>query len=176
MENRKLLKKVLPYLVIVVLAAIARIIPHAPNFAPIAGLAIFTGYHFKNRYTWAVPIAAMVVSDFIIGFHSTVPFVYASFIVMSLIGTYMKSKNASSLILVSMVSSVLFFLVTNFGVWAVGSIYVKNMSGLLQSYTIGLPFFRNTVLGDLFYTFSFFYGFEYLRLLANRKNLLGKPA
>ncbi len=176
MENRKLLIKALPYLAIIVLAAVARIVPHAPNFAPIAGLAIFTGYHFKNRLTWAIPVAAMVLSDFIIGFHSTVPYVYASFIAMSFIGSYMKKKNASSLILTSLVSSVLFFLVTNFGVWATGSMYVKNMGGLLQSYAMGLPFFRNTVLGDLFYTFSFFYGFDYLTVFLSKKSLLGKSA
>lgn len=176
MENRKLLKKALPHLVVIVLAAAARIIPHAPNFAPIAGLAIFTGYHFKNRFTWTIPIAAMVLSDFIIGFHSTVPYVYASFVIMSLIGSYMKKKNATSLFLTSLMSSALFFLVTNFGVWATGSMYIKSVGGLMQSYVMGLPFLRNTAMGDLFYTFSFFYGFDYLVVLLSRKNLLGRSA
>jgi len=73
-----------------------------------------------------------------------------------------KNNKWQSVALASLVSSVLFFLITNFGVWATGTMYVKNLDGLLQSYAMGLPFFRNTVLSDLFYSFSFFYGYRFL--------------
>jgi hypothetical protein len=176
MENRNILIKALPYLGVIVLAAVARIIPHAPNFAPVGALAIFTGYHFKNKFSWWIPIAAMVLSDFVIGFHSTVPYVYTSFIIMSLIGSYLKKRNARTLFLASLASSVLFFLVTNFGVWVSSSMYAKNVNGLIQSYLMAIPFFRNTALSDLFYTFSFFYGYGYLASFVRGKTLLDKSA
>lgn len=165
MEIRNLLKKSLPFIAIIIAAALARIIPHAPNFAPIGGLALFTGYHFKNKISWIIPLAAMLVSDYILGFHSTVPYVYASFIVISFIGAFMKRYDAKSLLTASLISSVLFFVVTNFGVWMTGSMYVKNIGGLAQSYILGIPFFRNTLLADVFYSFSFFYGFAFLSKL-----------
>lgn len=162
MENRKILNAIVSFGLIILLAVVARILPHAPNFAPIGGLALFTGYHFKNKFAWGLPIAAMILSDFILGFHSTVPFVYGSFIIISIIGSYLKKDKASSLLMASLVSSIVFFVVTNFGVWAMDGIYAKNLAGLMDSFAMGLPFFRNTLISDFLYTFSFFYGYRYV--------------
>ena len=90
------------------------------------------------------------------------PFVYLSFIIIALIGGLIKTNKWQSLLKASLVSSVLFFMITNFGVWATGTMYQKNISGLTQSYIMGLPFFRNTIISDLFYSFSFFYGYRFL--------------
>ena len=169
MENRKLLNAIISFGAIIALAVVARLIPHAPNFAPIGALALFTGYHFKNKLVWALPVAAMILSDFVLGFHSTVPFVYGSFIIISIIGSYLKKDKTSLLFGASFSSSVIFFLVTNFGVWMMDSIYAKNMSGLVDSYMMGLPFFRNTLVSDLLYTFSFFYGYRYIAGLVRVK-------
>ena len=147
---------------IILLAVVARLIPHAPNFAPIGGLALFSGANFKNKIALLIPLSAMFISDIFLGFHKTVPYVYVSFIIIALIGGLIKNNKWQSLALASLTSSVLFFLITNLGVWATGTMYVKNLDGLLQSYAMGLPFFRNTVLSDLFYSFSFFYGYRFL--------------
>lgn len=174
MENRKILNRHslsfraseasrgISVLMIILLAVLARLIPHPPNFAPIAGLALFSGSNFKNKISLLIPLAAMILSDIFLGFHSTIFYVYISFILITLIGRKIKSLKFSNLFLASLLSSILFFLITNFGVWATGSMYPKTFDGLIQSYVMGLPFFRNTVLGDLFYSFSFFYGFEFL--------------
>ena len=149
-------------LAIILLAIFARLIPHAPNFAPIGGLALFSGANFKNKIALLIPLVAMLISDIFLGFHKTMPFVYLSFIIIALIGGLIKTNKWQSLLKASLISSILFFLITNFGVWATGSMYQKNLSGLIQSYVMGLPFFRNTILSDLFYSFSFFYGFRFL--------------
>ena len=147
---------------IILLAVVTRLIPHAPNFAPIGGLALFSGANFKNKTALLIPLSAMFISDIFLGFHKTVPFVYLSFIIIALIGGLIKTNKWQSLLKASLISSVLFFLITNFGVWATGSMYQKNLSGLIQSYVMGLPFFRNTIISDLFYSFSFFYGYRFL--------------
>src|SRR3989338_947253 len=148
--------------VIIILAVVARLIPHAPNFAPIGGLALFSGANFKNKTALLIPLTAMFISDIFLGFHKTIHYVYASFVTIFLIGGLIKSNKWPSLLKASLVSSILFFLITNFGVWATGSMYQKNLSGLMQSYAFGIPFFRNTLISDLFYTFSFFYGYRFL--------------
>jgi hypothetical protein len=147
---------------IILLAVVARLIPHAPNFAPIGGLALFSGSHFKKKIALLIPLSAMFISDIFLGFHKTVPYVYISFIIIALIGGLIKNNKWQSLMLASLTSSVLFFLITNFGVWATGSMYQKNLDGLIQSYVMGLPFFRNTLISDLFYSFSFFHGYRFL--------------
>jgi len=149
-------------IIIVLLAVISRLIPHAPNFVPIGGLALFSGANFRKKSALLIPLAAMFLSDVFLGFHKTIPYVYASFIIIALIGGIIKSNKWQSLLKASLVSSVLFFLITNFGVWMTGTMYQENLSGLMQCYGFGLPFFRNTLISDLFYTFSFFYGYRFL--------------
>ncbi len=158
----KKIKKLIPYTIIILLAVIARLIPHVPNFAPIGGLALFSGSNFKNKIALLIPLSAMFISDIFLGFHSTIPYVYVSFIIIALIGGLIKNNKWQSLALASVTSSILFFIITNFGVWATGSMYVKNLNGLMQSYVMGLPFFRNTLISDLFYSFTFFYGYRFL--------------
>jgi hypothetical protein len=150
--------------VIILLAACLRLLPHAPNFTPIAAMALFGGYYLPKRYALALPLLAMVLSDVFLGFHATIPFVYGSFILSGMIGMTMK-KHPSFLAVgaSTLLSSVLFFLLTNFGVWVSGTLYAKNASGLAEAYLMGIPFFRNTVCGDLFYTLVFFGGYAVFR-------------
>lgn len=147
-------------------AVLARLIPHVPNVAPIAALALFSGIKIPNWKGFFIPLIAMFISDYFLGFHTTIPFVYGSFFLIGGIG-YLLRKKASALNigLGSLVGSTLFFLITNFGVWITSSMYEKNVAGLLRSYTMGLPFFRNTVLGDIFYTAVFFLGYSSITLL-----------
>lgn len=161
MESRKILRQLTNPLLIVAFAALMRLVPHPPNFAPIAALAIFGGVYLDKRYALAVPFVAMFISDLFLGFHDTMPFVYTSFLLSGLIGLWLKGhKKIGYIIGGTLLSSILFFLITNFGVWLAGSLYPRTLPGLLESYTLALPFFRNTFLGDLFYTGLFFTSFE----------------
>ena len=153
--------------VIVVLSAIfMRLIPHIPNVSPIAALALFSGAFIPSWGALILPIAALVISDFFLGFHATVPFVYGSFIFIIILGYVLRGKISPLFVGAgSLIGSVLFFIITNFGVWATSSMYEKSVYGLLQCYTMGLPFFRNTILGDLFYAAVFFLSYRICVLL-----------
>ena len=138
-----------------------RLLPHAPNVAPIAAMALFGGAYLDRKFALLAPLAAMFLSDIFLGFHNTILFVYGSFLISGLIGLWLrKHKNPGNIILASIFSSIIFYLVTNFGVWLAGGLYTKDATGLIQSYVMALPFFRNTILGDLFYTGLLFGGFE----------------
>tara|TARA_B110000438_G_scaffold217525_1_gene210263 strand:- start:462 stop:950 length:489 start_codon:yes stop_codon:yes gene_type:complete len=140
---------------LVMVAVATRLLPHPPNVAPITGIALFAGHRFGNKgLALFIPILCMFISDLFLGFHTTLPFVYLAFICISFLGIY--SKKISSFTILT--SSSLFFLVTNFGVWLLG--YPNNMAGLISCYTLALPFFINTILGDLFFTYTLNYSFS----------------
>jgi len=155
------MKKLLNPSIIILFAVILRLVPHVPNFAPISGMALFGGAYLNKKYALIVPLIAMFLSDIFLGLHSTMVFVYGSFILTGLIGLWLrKHKTFTDIIGAAFLSSLLFFLITNFGVWLEGRLYPANLSGLMSSYTLAIPFFRNTILGDLFYTGLFFGSYE----------------
>jgi hypothetical protein len=155
------MKKILYPLLVIAIAAFTRLLPHPPNFSPLAAMALFGGVYFSKKYALIIPIITLFVSDLFLGFHSTIPFVYGSFLITGLIGLWLKKhQNFKSIFLGTILSSVLFFLITNFGVWLVGNLYVKNITGLFQSYFMAIPFFRNSLIGDLFYTGIFFGSYQ----------------
>src|SRR3989338_6205080 len=167
MENRTLLrnvKNVLPIFFIVISAVLARVLPHPPNFAPITGIALFSGSYLSGIGAFILPMGIMLLSDAVIGFHSTMIYVYGSFLLIVLLGKFLKTKTSFiRLTVTSLISSILFFTITNFGVWQGGGLYPKTFQGMGQSYAMAIPFFRNTLLGDFFYTFILFYGFQLVR-------------
>ncbi|MBK6962926.1 MAG: hypothetical protein IPH20_03070 [Bacteroidales bacterium] len=145
--------------------AIMRLIPHWHNFTPVAAIALFGGTFLKRKdLAFLVPVSAMLLSDLIIGFHSTMLPVYFSFIAIVGIGMVLQSRlTVMNTISASLAASFMFYLVTNFASWISGFMpYPMNVAGLLQSYIAGLPFFFNGLLGDLFYT-SVFFGAVYLK-------------
>lgn len=178
MENRDLLTKtkrfswdgLFIYAGIIILAAFFRLLPHPPNVAPIAGLALFSGAMVKNKkLSFIIPLTAMLVSDFFLGFYNVMVFVYGSFMITVIIGILIQNrKSFGYLIGASLLSSVLFFLITNFGVWFVSGMYTHTFVGLMNTYAMGLPFFRNTIFGDLFYVLTIFYGYEYITILSKK--------
>ena len=156
------LNKLLNPTLLISLAVVARLVPHVPNFTPIAAMALFGGAYLNRRYAILVPLLALFLSDLFIGLYSPVVMisVYGSFVLTGLIGLWLKSRrNPTNIILAAVGSSILFFLITNFSVWASGA-YARDLSGLAQSYIMGLPFLRGTLAGDLFYTTVFFGGYE----------------
>lgn len=154
------------------IAPIAQYLPHIPNFAPIAALALFSGTYLKKKYALVVPIVAMLVADYFIGFYN--PFVLASvygcFLIIGLIGIWLRNnKTFSNVVGASLMGSVAFFLITNFAVWLAPQFYYPHtLQGLLNCYTLALPFFRNTIAGDLFYVGVFFGLMEVSVLAASR--------
>lgn len=171
-------------------AALSRLLPHPVNFTPVGGMALFGAAYFTKKY-WAfiVPLAAMFLSDLLInnvmypilypeyynGFVLMTPgwyYIYGAFAVIGAMGLGMLKKIKWPLVIgSSLMASIIFFLMTNFGVWASGTMYPMNFAGLMASYTAGLPFFLNTVVGDLFYVSVLFGGFEWVK--AQKPALVG---
>ena len=154
------------------IAPLVRYLPHLPNFAPIAAIALFAGVYLNKKYALIIPIVAMLVADIFIGFYNPyiMASVYGSFILIGLIGMWLKNnKTLPNIIGASLSGSIIFFIVTNFAVWAVPqSFYPHTLQGLLDSYVMGLPFFRNTIAGDLFYVGTFFGLTEASILITNK--------
>jgi hypothetical protein len=157
------MRNILVGTVLILAAALSRLLPHPANFTPIAAMALAGGVYFNKRIALVIPLAALVLSDVFIGFHNTIFFVYGSFIVIGFIGLWLKShKKPLPIFGAALVSSILFFVVTNFGVWITGGgwFYPKTWQGLVECYTLAIPFFRNTLAGDLIYTGALFGLFE----------------
>ncbi|QQG42259.1 MAG: hypothetical protein HYV90_00685 [Candidatus Woesebacteria bacterium] len=166
-----MLKRLATPITFILIGAVARIIPHVPNFAPIGAMALFGGAYMNKKQAFLLPVLAMILSDFIVGFDS-LPMrltVYGTFLMMVVVGIWLK-KNLSlkNVFISSLFASVLFFMTTNFSVWIFGSMYPHNIGGLGESYFFAIPFFRNTLLGDLFYSGAFFGGYELVRSLLRR--------
>ena len=152
-------------LAIIILAAFTRIMPHPPNFTPIIAMGLFGGVYLKDkRWALLLPVGAMLLADIFLGFHGTMIWVYGSLIIITIIGFLLKRgvtlKNGA---IATIGGSLLFFLVTNFGVWASGGFYPKNVEGLISCYAAGIPFLGNTLAGSIFYSFLMFIGYEKMR-------------
>lgn len=159
----------------IIVAIILRLLPHPPNFAPIAAIALFGGTYLGKKYALLVPLAAMIVSDYFIGFYDLklMLAVYGSFLLIGLLGLWLKQhKSVRNITGVTLLGSILFFIITNFAVWAFSSWYPHNFTGLWQCYVLALPFFRNTLLGDLFYVSVLFGAYEFALYLVRNKKLL----
>jgi hypothetical protein len=149
----------------VFIASFVRLLPHPPNFAPIAAMALFGGAYFnKNSFAFAIPLIALFLTDAIIGFYSYAWIVYISFAIIVILGIVMLKKvSVKNLIFASVTASVSFFAITNFGVWALGTLYPKTPAGLMESYIAAIPFFQNSLLGDLFFVGVMFGVYELVK-------------
>lgn len=144
-------------LTLITLAVILRILPHPANFAPVAAVAIFGGAVLPKRLAVWTPVAAMVVSDMVIGLHNLVAVTWGCYALIALASSYwMKKPGFRHGLSLTVGSSVFFFGVTNFAVWLWGNMYAHSLNGLAQCFTLALPFFRNTALSDLVYTGALF--------------------
>lgn len=143
----------IPILGLIAALAASRLIPHLPNMTPIAAIALFGGAHFEKKYlAFIVSLGALFVSDLLLGFHEQMLSVYLSFAMIVGLGFLVNRQKIVSIAGASLASSTLFFVVTNFSVWMSGALYPKTISGLTTCYIAAIPFFGNTLLGDLFYT------------------------
>lgn len=153
---------------LILVAAFSRLVPHWPNFTAVAAIALFGGARFSQKIlAFLVPLAALFLTDLILGLHNTMIPVYIAFSVTVLLGmTLRKKQTVLNVTMTAIAASILFFLVTNFGAWLGMPFYTKDITGLLQAYTAGLAFFNdgnmgvspfiNNLLGDLFFTYVLF--------------------
>ncbi|HOJ08876.1 MAG: hypothetical protein HND40_03480 [Ignavibacteriota bacterium] len=148
----------------IILAALVRFIPHPPNFAPIAALALFGGkYYTDKKFAFIVPVLVMIITDAVIGFHYLIPAVYISFLIIAGIGLLLRKTNKVSwLIAGSIAASTLFFILTNFYEWYAGILYPQTFNGLITCYVAAIPFFFNTLIADLFFVIAMSMTFEFL--------------
>jgi len=162
-----------------VLFAIAlRLVPHPPNFSPVGAVGLFAGCYLSHKRFWLIPLAALFVSDFFLGFYNVVSMtiVYISFFISAIIGKYFLSVKRTNLKITcaALLSATQFFVFTNFGVWLSGTIYQFNLAGLIECYVMAIPFYGNTLIGELFYVavlFSSYYLFNSIEGRNTSENL-----
>ena len=167
-------KETILALSLIVIAITFRLIPHIPNFVPITAIAIFSGRYFNRLWAYLLPIGAMLATDYFLGFSDVTFYVYLSLILAALVGFYLQSHFSwKNLAFGTLLSSIIFFIVTNFGVWEAGW-YGHTLPGLILCYEMAIPFFRNSLLGDIFYTGLIFGIYEIIkaRLLSRNKPIV----
>ena len=178
-KKRNMRKEILFAIGIVAIALLSRFIPHPPNFTPILAIALFGGAIFKNKaIAYAVTLGSMFVADLFLGLHESLWAVYLCLALFVFIGTNVKRKNSKSITLSAIASSVIFFLVTNFSVWAFTTLYSQNFSGLMTSYSMALPFFKWNLLSTLLYSGAIFgaynllekYNFGFTKVVEEQKS------
>ena len=152
---------------LIILAAMSRLVPHPPNFTPIGALGLFAGSYIAVRRYWLVPLLALLISDIFIGFYHPVTMVsvYLAFIICTVIGrmVLLDKRNVLRIGATTLSASVVFFVVSNFGDWLSGINYPLTWDGLATCYVMAIPFFGNTVMGDLFYVALLFGTYEMVR-------------
>ena len=160
-QNEHLLYRTLLALAIIALAAALRIAPHPWNFTPVGAMALFSGAIIRNRrLAFFFPLLALFAGDIFIGFHKLMPVVYASFLISVANGFWLRERRSVARVsAATLLGAVQFFLVTNFAVWAFGLSYPRTGAGLLACYAAGVPFFWNTLAGDVIYAALLFGGF-----------------
>jgi len=149
-------KEIFPISLILILA-LARLIPHPYNFSPMLAVGVFSGFYFRQFYlSLFVVIFSMFIGDLFLGFHSLMFFTYVALAIAVLIGLYVKDFKFTEILYSGLASSVCFFIITNFGAWLThGEMYTKNFSGLMQSYVMAIPFFQNTLISTFLYLLLF---------------------
>ena len=163
-ETLKMNKRELLVIGFVIMAVLIRLLPHPPNFTPITALALFGGTTFKNKWLGiSLPLIAMGLSDVYLGFYGISYWVYGSFFLISILGTIWKKIKVKNVF----IASLIFFIITNFGVWLMG--YPKTIEGFVLCYTLAIPFFINSLLGDFFFSYLLKWSFRY----SEKKILLG---
>ena len=164
-------KRLMTLSAMVVLAALTRLVPHPPNVTPIAAMALFGGAYFRDRkIAFLLPLGAMLLSDLVLGFGvygmalmKSQPVVYLCMLLMVMIGRGIQTRRSvPKIALATLASSLMFYLVTDFAVWEFDSLYPKTWDGLIASYTAAIPFFRNSLIGDIFFAAVLFGGFAVL--------------
>lgn len=146
---------------LLILGVISRLIVHLPNFTPVIALALFGGVYLKKKQAVMLPVILMAATDVFLGLHATILFTWGSLALIATIGLWARNrKDFSTLAAASLVSAVLFHVVTNFGVWLVSGMYPQTWAGLAACYTAAIPFFRHMLLSTALYALVLFGAYE----------------
>lgn len=136
------------------LAILGRLLPHIPNLAPLTAVSLVSGSKFNLATSLLIIFPGLLVSDYFLGFYDwrVMLSVYASYLLIMLIGKWLKpTVSVTNLLTATLAASLTFFIITNLAVWVTSPAYSKDLTGLLQCFTMALPFFRNSLLGDIGY-------------------------
>jgi uncharacterized protein DUF6580 len=162
-------------LILVLLAVFSRLIPHPLNFTPIGALGLFAGAYIVDKRVWLLPLCALLLSDFFVGFYEPIAmlFVYLGFALTAFVGRLLLSEKRSPLNLggAALSSATIFFIVSNFGTWLSGTLYPISIAGLVECYVMAIPFYGNTLLGDLFYVTALFGLFEGTQIWIQKREI-----
>jgi len=164
--------KIIIAVLLIAVAVFGRLLPHAWNATPLVAVSLFAGVYLGKKWAVIVPMVAMIISDFFIGFYnpSLMFAVYGSFVLVGVIGFMVrKFKSVPVIILSSLFASTLFFLITNIAVWAFNPFYTAGITGLAESLMAGVPFYKNMLMGDLMYTGLLFGAYESVLLFVHAK-------
>ena len=149
-------------LLLVILGVVFRVAPHPWNFAPVGAIALFAGATFDDRRSaFFVPLVTMFIGDLFIGLHSLMPVIYATYALIAVIGMLIRERRDSVVAVggAAIASSTIFFVITNFAVWFMGTTYAKTFDGLVTCYVAAIPFFDRTLASDLLFSAIFFGAF-----------------
>jgi hypothetical protein len=147
---------------VIVVVALTRLVPHPPNFSPVVAMALFGGAALMDKkLAFVVPMAAMLLADFVIGFHDTMVFVYLGMALVVAFGQLLAGyRNPLMLVGGAIVGSGIFFLISNTGMWWLSGVYQHSIEGLLMCFAAALPFFHNTLIATVCYS-ALLFGAEY---------------
>ena len=150
--------------IFILVGVLTRVIPHPPNFTAIGAIALFGGACFiDKRLSFLVPVSIMLISDLILGYHIMLS-VYISFIIIVFLGFRLARKRTSMKVVnTAIIASIIFFIITNFSVFLTSTLYSKNIIGLIECYTLAIPFFMNTLVANIFYSLLMFYSFSLVK-------------
>lgn len=152
---------------LVVFGVVMRLLPHPANLAPVGAIALFGGAVLPRKLGWWLPLAVMIVSDLFIGFYDGIIFTWLGFLLVGLFGMTLRSQsNWFRVPFGALGAAVIFFIVSNFGVWLLGNMYPLTLAGLALCYEMALPFFRNTFFGDFLYGWLLFGAYAFATYLA----------
>ena len=156
MVNKKL---TVIYLMLILSLSLSRIIPHPPNFTPIISLAIIGPFLFGSLYLCLVCVlTSMLIADFFIGFHNGMFQIYLIITLICVLFNKFKEHISNiNLIYFSFAGSVIFFILTNLGVWYFGDLYTKDINGLINCYFMAIPFFTNTLISTVIFSYLIFF-------------------
>ena len=162
------------FFILLAAATISRFLPHPANLTPIGAIAIFAASRLGLKRGAMIALMTMIISDIFIGFNFASIAVYVGMLAYVLSSRLIKIKYIGYL-LAPLSGSVVFFLITNFAVW-LGPWYEHSLAGLIKCFTLAIPFYRNTLIGDIVFTAAIFgivfvekkYKFVPLRSLTRR--------
>lgn len=157
---------------LIIIGALSRFIPHPPNFTPISAMALFGGVKYNNKhYAFFIPLIIMFLSDLIIGFHTEVFAVYLSFIITVTIGrSIQKNPKTHKIAIAIFLSSLIFFILTNFSYWLFSGLYPHTFEGLTTCFWNAIPFFRNELFSAILYNCLLFGGYALVSKLFPEHN------